>query len=58
MSARPIAAACAALAVLGLLAGCSDEQQELRGWMEQQRRNTPVVSGAVGVTSRGRTPQG
>ena len=44
MSARPIAAACAALAVLGLLAGCSDEQQELRGWMEQQRRNTPVVS--------------
>lgn len=33
-----------ALAVLALLAGCGEEQQELRGWMEEQRRRTPAVT--------------
>jgi len=27
-----------------LLAGCGGEQQELRSWMEDQRRRTPVVN--------------
>jgi len=33
-----------ALAVFALLAGCGEEQQELRGWMEEQRRKTPAVT--------------
>ena len=39
-------AACAGReeAVLALLAGCGEEQQELRGWMEEQRRRTPAVT--------------
>lgn len=44
MNARSIAAAVAAATMLGTLAGCSDGEQELRSWMEQQRRNTPAVS--------------
>ncbi len=44
MSPRRVAAVCAGLALSAGLVGCSDEQQELRGWMEQQRRNTPVAT--------------
>lgn len=33
-----------ALTVLALLAGCGADQQELRGWMEDQRRRTPPVT--------------
>ncbi|MFM1991181.1 MAG: hypothetical protein RJA99_4138 [Pseudomonadota bacterium] len=35
------AGALAALALL--LAGCEGEQDELRGWMDQTRRDTPVI---------------
>lgn len=31
------------LTALALLAGCSDEQQEIRAWMQQQRASTPTI---------------
>jgi type IV pilus assembly protein PilP len=41
--------ALAVLALAGgaLLAGCSDEQQELRGWMDEQRRSMPTTKETV-----------
>lgn len=42
----------AALAALALLAGCSGEQQELRSWMEEQRRRTPVATEKIEAPKR------
>jgi type IV pilus assembly protein PilP len=43
-----------ALALAGgaLLAGCSDEQQELRGWMDEQRRSMPATRESVSPPKR------
>lgn len=43
MHKRWIGLACAGL----LLAGCGDEQEELRGWMDQQRAAMPVIKDTI-----------
>lgn len=40
------------LALGALLAGCSDEQQELRGWMDEQRRAMPTTRETVSAPKR------
>jgi len=37
----------AVLAIAALLGACSDEHQELRSWMDEQRRNTPTVKETI-----------
>lgn len=39
--------ASAVLAALALLGGCSDEQQEIRAWMQQQRSITPTIKESI-----------
>lgn len=41
---RRLASACAFAAVAAVLAGCDSGSQDIQAWMDETRRNTPVVS--------------
>ncbi len=47
MSAGAIRTAALALLAATLLGACSDEQQEVRAWMEDQRKHTPTIKDKI-----------